>query len=125
AAELVEVVRLLNDAARIVDERVGVHRLIAIEPECAAVQIVRAGLGDDIDDAAAGAAGLGVVAAVIDLEFLNRILAEGVRIANALPSAGLPEKEVIPVGAVDQEAVGGAALSGEREIAAARVSDYT
>ena len=86
AAKLVEVIRLLDDAPRVVDERVGVHGLVAIEPEPAAVQLVGSGLGDHVDHTRAGAAGLGVVAAVVDLELLHRVLAERVGIANTRAS---------------------------------------
>jgi hypothetical protein len=92
-------------------------RLVTLKPS----KINRAALGDHIDHAPAGPADVGVIGAAGDLEFLNRVLAEAVRVAaGAGPARGLSEEHVIGIGAIYQQAVGGAALSAEREIAAAR-----
>src|SRR5262249_6758552 len=72
----------------------------------------------------AGPARLGVVAAVVDLEFLHRVLAERVWITRAGATGGLPEEQIVAIRAVDQDTVERAALSGEGQIAAAGVPHH-
>ena len=81
---------------------------------------IGAGLRDHVDDAAARASDFGRVAVGVHLELLHRILAEAVRIpARAAAAGGLSEEYIVAVGAIDQEAIRGAALATEGKIAAA------
>jgi hypothetical protein len=85
------------------------------------VELVGARLGDHVDDAAAGAADLGLIAVGVDLELLNGILREAVRIASGSGAAGgLAEEYVVAVGSVHQQRVRRAALAAEGEVAGAR-----
>ena len=84
------------------------------------------GLGDDVDHGAAGAAVLGRERVRVDLELLHRVLAELVRrAARAGASGRLAEERVVVVGAVDDEAVERAALTGEADVARADVARDT
>ena len=101
---MIEVIGRTGDAAGLVDGGVGVHRAIAEEPEGGAVEVVGTGLGDHVDDTAAGAADFRSEAGGVHLEFLNRVLGEGVRIATAAGAAGaLAEEEVVGITAVDED----------------------
>src|SRR5205807_9536329 len=54
-----------------------IQGVVAEKAVQAAVQIVGAGFGNDVDGGAAGRAQFSRVVAAVDLEFLHRILAEG------------------------------------------------
>ena len=54
----------------------GIERLITEIAEEPAVQLIGAGAGNDVDDTAGGAAKLGGIVAAVDLEFLDRVLAD-------------------------------------------------
>src|SRR5262249_25782057 len=73
--------RLGADEAAIMEdagERVaGIQAVMAEKTKQGAVHPVGAGAGDDVDDAAAGAAQLGRVVAAVDLEFLHGLLTDG------------------------------------------------
>src|SRR5438270_6541662 len=57
-------------------ERIGcIQGIIAEIAEEAAMNLIAAGLGDDVDGRAAGAAQIGSIVAPVDLEFLYRVLA--------------------------------------------------
>src|SRR5579885_2884179 len=121
AAELIEVVGALGSAAPVVFPRVRIESFIAEKFERRSVEVIRAGLGDHVDDAAAGAPDLGRIVIGIDLELLDGVFAEAVRIAaGAGASSGLSKEDVIGVGAIHQKAVGRAALAAEGEVAGAR-----
>ena len=79
--------------------------------EEAAVRLVGARLGDDVDDAAGGAPELGVGAAGDDLEFLHRV--ERDVDGGALAAHLLAEEAVVVVAAVQADVVEDAALAGE------------
>ena len=87
------------------------------------MELVRARLGHDVDDRAAGAAVLGRVGVRVDLELLHRVLRELVRRAAGTGAAeGLAEERVVVVRAVDDERVERAALAGEADVAEADVA---
>ena len=77
---------------------------------------VRAGLGDDVDDAAGRAAELGRGAAGDDLELLHRVERDVDR--RALTAGLLAEEAVVVVAAVEADVVEDAALPGERDFVA-------
>ena len=112
-AVLVEVVGLLDDAARVVEDRVGVHRLIAEEPEDVAVVVVRTALGDDVHNARARAPGFGSVAGSVHLELLHGFLREGVGIARPGAAGALAEEGIVGIPAIDEERVRRAPLAAE------------
>ena len=96
---------------------------VAVELEGRSAQVVGAGLGDDVDHGAAGAAVLGGERVRVDLEFLHRVLAELVRGTSGAGAAdGLAEERVVVVRPVDDQAVERAALTGEADIAGADVA---
>ena len=55
---------------------VGLERVVVVVDEGVAVEVVAAGLRDDVDDAAGGAAVLGLVTAGLDLELLDELVVE-------------------------------------------------
>ena len=83
--------------------------------ESRAVQVIGAGLGDDVDDGAAGAALLGAVSGGGDAELLHDV--GGDFVGGAIASARLGEESVVVVAAVDEEAVLESANAAEGEIA--------
>ena len=100
--------------------RIGVlriQRFVAEEFESAAMTFVRAGLRDDIDDRAAGAAELSRKAVLIHLKFLDRLFGKLVRRARARAAERLAEESVVVVRAVDLQAVERAFLSADRQVA--------
>ena len=78
--------------------------------------LVRARLGDDVDDAAGGAAEFGVGAGRDDLELLDRF--ERDVDGRALPADLLAEEAVVVVAAVEADVVEDAALAGEVDLVA-------
>ena len=113
----------LRPVVQLVDGVVRVERLVAIELEDRSVQVVGPGLGDDVDHGAAGAAVFRRERVRVDLELLHRVLAELVRrAAGAGSSRRLTKERVVAVGAVDDEAVERAALTGEADVAGADVA---
>ena len=121
-AVLIEVIGTLRAIVDLVDVVVRVVALVAQEVEERAVEIVRARLRHDVDDGATGAAVLGRVGVVVDLELLYRVLRELVRrAAGAGAAEGLAEERVVIVRAIDDERVERAALSGEADVAGAHV----
>ena len=80
-----------------------------------AMQVIGAGLGDDIDDGAAGASLLGAVGVGGDAELLHHF--GGDYIGSAIASARLSEEGVVVVAAVDEKSVLESANAAEREIA--------
>src|SRR6266446_4591811 len=123
ASELVDVERLKRNAARVVDPGVGVHVAVAEKLERRAVKRVRAGLGDDVGDRAAGASELGGVAAAVDLELFHRIDAELVRrAAGAGTAEGLAVEIVVVIAAIHLQIVERAAQAAEAEIAGADIA---
>ena len=83
-----------------------------------AVHLVGARLGDDVDEAAVGAAELGVGALGHDHHLLDRVEVEGE--GRALAAALLAEERVVEVGAVDRDVVVDALLAVDRELVAVR-----
>src|SRR6185312_12074968 len=73
AAELVAAVLLLVDAAELLGLGLRVHVRVAEELEEAALQVIRAALGDDVHHAAVATAVLGLVALRDHVEFLDRL----------------------------------------------------
>ena len=80
-----------------------------------AVQVIGAGLGDDVDDGAARASLLGAVGIGGDAELLHHL--GGELVGSAIASARLGEEGVVVVAAVDEERVLKSANATEREIA--------
>src|SRR6266853_1404625 len=77
-----------------------------------AVEVVRSGAGNDVDDAARGASVFGGITVGDDLEFLYRFLRDG--------GAHAVDSVVSGVGAVDVDEVGTAALSADVEAGGGR-----
>ena len=126
AAELVVVVGRFRSVVQHVDGVVRVERLVAVELEGRSVQVVGAGLGDDVDHGATGAAILGGERVRVDLEFFYRVLAELIRGTSGAGAAdGLAEERVVVVRSVDDQAVERAALTGEADVAGANIARDT
>src|SRR5439155_19271462 len=89
--------------------------------EQAAPDLVRARLGDDVDDAAARAAEFGAGAGRHDLKLLDGLERDVDR--RALPAHLLAEETVVVVAAVEADVVEDAALPGERDLVAVRTLD--
>ena len=89
-----------------------VHGIIAEETIGAAVHVIAAGLGDDVDGGAAGAPQFRVVIAAVDLELLDRVLAHGEAHAARI---------VIHFAAIHGHAVAAAVAAIEREPALGRL----
>ena len=87
----------------------------------AALHLVGARLGDDVDDAAGGAAELGVRAGGHHLEFLDRFERDVDR--GALAAHLLAEEAVVVVAAVEADVVEDAALAGKGDLVAVRALD--
>ena len=79
------------------------------------VQVIGAGLGDNVDDGAAGAALFGAVGRGGDAEFLHNF--GGDFVGSAIASTRLGKEGVVEVAAVDQEAVLESPNAADREIA--------
>ena len=118
AAELIEVIRVHREPGAIIGERIGVHPLVAVEPEYRTVEVIGPGLGDDVDGSPAGASDFGRVVVGVHLELLDGVLAEGVR-TEAGSASRLSEEEIVGVAAVDQQSIRRATLAGEGQVAAA------
>ena len=88
------------------------------EVESSAVPVIGSGLGDDVDDSAAGASEFGAVRIGGDAEFLYDF--SGELVGSTVASASLGEEGVVEVAAVDQEAVVESAQAAEGEIAVGR-----
>ncbi len=93
----------------------GPESAVADVIESGAVPVIGTGLGDYVNDRAAGASLFGAVGIGRDAELLHDFVRELVR--SAIEAAGLGEEGVIEVAAIDQEAVLESAQSAEREIA--------
>ena len=93
----------------------GVEGAVAEVIEPGAVKFVRAGLGDDVDDGAAGASGFGGDGIGGDAEFLDHLV--GKLIGGAIAAAGLGEEGVVVVGAIDEVTGLEAADAAEGEVA--------
>ena len=83
--------------------------------------LVRAGLGDDVDEAALRAAELGVRAVGHDDHFLDGVEVERER--GTLAAALLAEERIVEVRAVDGDVVGDALLSVDGQLVAVRTLD--
>ena len=90
----------------------------ALEFEDAALDRVRAGLGDDVDHAAGRPSELGRRAARDDLELLHRVERDVDR--RALTARLLTEEPVVVVAAVEADVIEDAALPGKRDFVAVR-----
>ena len=106
-----------------IGERLAVRRLRrepfeALMMEQRARHLVRARLGDDVDDAAGGAAEFGAGAGGDHLKFLDRFQRDVD--GRALPADLLAEEAVAVVAAVEADAVEDAALTRERDLVAVR-----
>jgi len=98
SAELVEMIRRLRAPVDFIDGIVGIQALVAKEFKGRAVEVVGAGLGDDVDHSTAGVAELGGICVGIDLEFLHCVFAELVRgAARSSAADGLAEESVVVV----------------------------
>ena len=97
------------------------ERFEPLEVEEAAAQRVGAGFGDDVDDAAGGAAELGRRSRRDDLEFLDRVQRDVDR--GPLSAGLLAEKAVVVVTTVEADVVEDAALSGKGDLVAVRPLD--
>src|SRR5207244_13076943 len=73
---LIAPIRRLGAAAKLLRFRLLVETLVAIELVRASLAVVRAGLGDDGQDAASGAAVLGLVLLRLAVELLHRLNVE-------------------------------------------------
>ncbi len=93
----------------------GLKRFVAEIAEDIAVDIVATALGDDIDNAAGGAAVFGVVIAEDQLKFLHRFL--GYRSADSIDGV------VHRIGAVNADHVGARALAADIQAAGGRGAD--
>ena len=122
AAELIVVIRRFGSSLQLVDQVDRVQRLVAIELEELAGRRVRARFGHHVDYRTAGPAVLGRVRIRVHLELFHGGRAELVGGA-ARPGAAdrLSEERVVVVGAVDDEAVEGAALAGKADVAGTHV----
>src|SRR4051794_15411467 len=124
-AVLIEVIRTLHARRRLdrVDVVVRVVAAVAQKVERGAVELVRARLGNDVDDAPARAAVLGRVGVGVDLELLHGVLRKLVRrAARAGAAERLAEEGVVIVRAVNDERIQCAALAGEADVAEAYVA---
>src|SRR5437660_8955703 len=122
SSELVEVIWRFAKAFNFVDGVVGIQAPVAKEFKGRAVEIVGAGLGDDVDHGTARAAECGGIGVGIDLEFLHRVFAELVgSAARSRAADGLSEEGVVVVRAINNEGIESAALSGKADVAAAHV----
>ena len=88
----------------------------ALVVEETSVDVVGAGLGDDVDDAAAGAAELGVGTAGHDLEFLDGF--ERDIDGSALAAGLLAEEAVVVIAAIERDVVEDAALAVDVDLVA-------
>ena len=122
SAELVEVIRRFPEAFNLIDGVVGVQALVAKEFKGGAVEIVSAGLGDDVNYCSSGMAEFGGIRVGIHLEFLDRVFAELVGSpARSSAAYGLAEESVVVVRTIDDEGIESAALSCKADVAAANV----
>ena len=101
--------------------RVGRQPLQALEVEEAAVKIVRARLGDHVDDAAGGAAEFRVGPTRHDLKLLHRLQRDVDR--RALTAELLAEEPVVVVAAIEADVVVHASLAVEGDLVAVRSLD--
>src|SRR6202034_4146083 len=90
-------------------------RAVAQVIERSAVQMIGPGFGDDVDDCAAGASLFSTVSVGRDSKLLHDF--GGELIGRAITSAGLREKSVVEIEAVDQSAVLESANAPKREVA--------
>ena len=74
--------------------RVGLQRVGLVIREPVAAELVAAGLGDDVDDPAGGAAELGLVAAGLDLHFLDELEVEVLALEAVLDAGGVHAVDV-------------------------------
>ena len=89
------------------------------------MKLVRARLGDDVDDRAARAPELRREAVLINLKLLHRLFRELIGGPHAAAPQCLTEESVVVVHAVNLQTVQSAALPADREVAAARVAHHT
>src|SRR5438552_4019956 len=89
------------------------------------MKLVRPGLCNNVYDCAARATEFSGKAILIYLEFLNRLFRKLVGWPNASAAQRLAEKAIVIVNAIYLKAVQSASLSAHRQVAAARVSDYS
>src|SRR5260370_22128610 len=121
AAELVEMIVAIGQPRPVVFPAIGIQRLVAEKLKRGSMPVVRAALRNHVDHSATRAAHFRRVTIGGDLEFLYGVLAEAVRTASrAGAPGGLSEEHVVRVRAIHGEAVGGAPLAAEAQIAAAR-----
>ncbi len=89
---------------------VGLERVVVVVDEGVAVEVVAAGLRDDVDDAARRAAVLGLVAAGLDLELLDELVVEVLPLRAVLDAVGdhaVDDEPVLEAGRpVDDHRVG-------------------
>jgi hypothetical protein len=83
--------------------------------EAGAVPVIGTGLGDYVDDCAAGASKFRAGGIGGDAELLHNFV--GKLVGSAVEAAGLGEEGVVEVAAIDQEAVLESAQSAERQVA--------
>src|SRR5208337_323666 len=93
----------------------GAKSAVANVIETGAVPVVGAGLGDNVDDGAAGASLLRAVGIGGDAELLDDFVGE--LVGGAVKTASLGEEGVVEVAAIDEEAVLKSAQAAERKIA--------
>src|SRR5271157_3024292 len=94
--------------------RLGVEVAVANIEKAGSMPVVAARVGDHVEHRSSGASQLGAVTIGRDAKLLDDLVAE--LIGRAIASAGLSEKAIVVVGAVDQKAVLVAASSAVGEI---------